>query len=331
MRELTAQTITDAVIEQMSTTADPRLKEIMESAVRHLHTFAREVNLTPAEWLKAIEFLTKVGQMCTPARQEFILLSDTLGLSALVNIMHDKTKLEAATGASLLGPFFREKAPTLEQGAQIAREASDGEIALFGRITTVAGEPLAGAHITVWQTAADGLYDIQKDAETMDCRGVFRSDHEGRYLIRTVRPLGYYIPLDGPVGGMVLAQQRHGMRPAHIHFLISAPGYRELVTALYIAGDPHLEDDVVFGASGDLVAEIKEADPAAPVKGLPSIQFDFSLSREREADRLGGRVGADPGRVTADTGKPLAPYGERPPAAAVEPRRGLLGTLFRGR
>ena len=123
------------------------------------------------------------------------------------------------------------------------------------------------------------------------------ADENGRYLVRTVRPLGYYIPLDGPVGQLVQAQGRHGMRPAHIHFLISAPGYRELVTALYLAGDDHLEDDVVFGASGDLVADVKHGNPDCPIKGKPSIHFDFSLSRETEADRLGGRVGADPAQV----------------------------------
>jgi catechol 1,2-dioxygenase/hydroxyquinol 1,2-dioxygenase len=328
MREYTPDTITDAVIEQMATTPDPRMKEIMESAVKHLHAFAREVKLTPAEWLKGIEFMTKVGQLCTPARQEFILLSDTLGLSALVNIMHDKTKMEAATGASLLGPFFREKAPQFAHGAQIAKQTQGEEIALFGRVSNVQGMPLADAQVSVWQTAADGRYDIQKDAETMDCRGIFGCDAGGNYLIRSVRPLGYYIPMDGPVGGMVLAQKRHGMRPAHIHFLISAPGYRELVTALYIAGDAHLEDDVVFGASGDLVAHIKNDDPVSPVKGLPSIHFDFTLSRETEADRRGGRVGADPEQVTPGNGR-SAPYGDAKPAA--EGRRGLLGGLFRSR
>jgi catechol 1,2-dioxygenase/hydroxyquinol 1,2-dioxygenase len=326
MREYTPETITDAVVAQMSGTSDPRMRQIMECAVRHLHAFAREVSLTPAEWLKGIEFLTKVGQMCTPARQEFILLSDTLGVSALVNIMHDKTKMEAATGASLLGPFFRENAPQLTAGAQIASETNGDEIALYGRITNAAGKPLEGAQVTVWQTAADGRYDIQKDAATMDCRGVFRSDGDGRYLIRTVRPLGYYIPMDGPVGGMVKAQQRHGMRPAHIHFLISAPGYRELVTALYIAGDAHLEDDVVFGASGDLVAEIAENDPGSPIKGVPSIHFDFSLARETEADRRDGRVGADPQQVTSGSAAAATPYGQ----AAPPPRRGFLGSLLRG-
>ena len=175
MREYTPETITDAVIEQMSTTPDPRMKEIMEAAVRHLHAFAREVNLTPGEWLKGIEFMTKVGQMCTPARQEFILLSDTVGLSALVNIMHDKTKMEEATGASLLGPFFRENTPRFEAGAQIAKTTNGEQIALFGRVTNVQGVPLPNAQVTVWQTAVDGRYDIQKGLDEIDCRGVFRT------------------------------------------------------------------------------------------------------------------------------------------------------------
>ena len=334
MREYTPENITDAVLEQMATTPDPRMKEVMEAAVRHLHAFAREVKLTPAEWIKGIEFMTKVGQMCTPARQEFILLSDTVGLSALVNIMHDKTKMEEATGASLLGPFFRENTPKFESGAQIAKGGDGGatEVVLFGRVTNAQGAPIPNAQVTVWQTAADGRYDIQNSIEEIDCRGIFRTDDTGNYLIRTVRPLGYYIPLDGPVGQMVMAQKRHGMRPAHIHFLISAPNYRELVTALYLAGDEHLEDDVVFGASGDLVAELKPADPASPVPGLPSIHFDFTLSRETEADRRAGRVGGDPAATTAGNGKATTPYGAPPPevlAAEQQKKPGLFGGLFR--
>ena len=144
--------------------------------------------------------------------------------------------------------------------------------------------------------------------------------------MRTVRPLGYFIPLDGPVGQMVMAQKRHGKRPAHIHFLISAPGYRELVTALYLAGDEHLDDDVVFGASGDLVVEVKDNDPASPIKGVPSIHFDFSLARESEADRRAGRVGADPAQVTAGNGKATTPYGAPPPEmlAAEQGRRAVF-------
>jgi catechol 1,2-dioxygenase/hydroxyquinol 1,2-dioxygenase len=313
MQPYTPESITEVVVAQMATAPDPRMKEIMESAVRHLHAFAREVNLTPAEWIKGIEFMTKVGQMCTPARQEFILLSDTIGLSALVNIMHDKTKMEEATGASLLGPFFRENTPRFEPGAQIAKETAGTEVVLFGRVTNAQGAPIPNAHVTVWQTAADGRYDIQNSLEEIDCRGIFRTDDKGNYLIRTVRPLGYFIPLDGPVGQMVMAQKRHGMRPAHIHFLISAPGYRELVTALYLAGDEHLEDDVEFGAAGELVAEEKAHDPASPIKGLPSIHFDFSLARESEADRMAGRVGGDPGAITQGNGEASTPYGAPPP------------------
>jgi hydroxyquinol 1,2-dioxygenase len=334
MQGYTPETITEAVVAQMSTTPDPRMKEIMESAVRHLHAFAREAKLTPAEWIKGIEFMTKVGQMCTPARQEFILLSDTVGLSALVNIMHDKTKMEEATGASLLGPFFRENTPRFEHGAQIAKTTGGEEIVLFGHVTNVQGAPLPNAQVTVWQTAVDGRYDIQKGLDEIDCRGIFRTDDKGNYLIRTVRPHSYPIPLDGPVGQMVFAQKRHGMRPAHIHFLISAPGYRELVTALYMAGDEHLQDDVVFGASGDLVAEVKNNDPNSPIKGVPSIHFDFSLARESEADKKAGRVGGDPGAITKGNGEASTPYGAPPPemlAADQKKKGGILGGLFRGR
>jgi hydroxyquinol 1,2-dioxygenase len=298
MRELTPETITEAVLEQMASTSDPRLKEVMAVAVKHLHAFAREVHLTPAEWLKGIEFMTAVGKMCTPERQEFILLSDTLGLSALVNGLHDRTAIEEATHTSLLGPFFRENAPRLEAGAQIASKVAPGtEVALWGKVTNVRGEPLANALVSVWQTGADGLYDIQVDASGTDYRGVFTTDTQGNYALRTVRPLGYSIPLDGPVGKLVKDQGRHGMRPAHIHFLVSAPGYRELVTALYVKGDVHIADDVVFGSSADLVAELKQDDPACPLKGIPSLCFDVTLSREGVADTATGRVGADPAAI----------------------------------
>ena len=297
MREYTPETITEAVLEQMSSTPDARLKEIMECAVHHLHAFAREVRLTPAEWLMGIEFMTKVGQLCTPARQEFILLSDTMGLSTLVNTMHDTTAMEEATHTSLLGPFFRENTPRFQSGAQISNRDKSSELVLWGRITDSQGKPIPNAQVTVWQTASDGVYDIQVDASSIDCRGIFQTDAQGNYLIRTVRPIGYFIPLDGPVGDLVLKQKRHGKRPAHIHFLIGAPGYRELVTALYLAGDEHLEDDVVFGSSGDLVAHVDPPDPKCPIPDLPSIRFDFRLSRQSEADKLTGRVGADPPQI----------------------------------
>jgi catechol 1,2-dioxygenase/hydroxyquinol 1,2-dioxygenase len=298
MQELTPETITDAVLDQMATTPDPRMREVMASAVRHLHAFAREVNLTPAEWIKGIAFMTAVGKICTPARQEFILLSDTLGLSALVNGLHDSTAMEEGTHTSLLGPFYREASPKLAAGSQIAKTVRPrSECVLYGRVTDVHNKPIADATVSIWQTGADGLYDIQESSASIDYRGVFITDADGLFLVRTVKPIGYSIPMDGPVGEMIRAQKRHGMRPAHIHFLVGAPGYRELVTALYLRDDPHIADDVVFGSSGDLAIDIKPNDPGCPIKGVPSIRFDMRLSRETAADKTGGRVGADPSAI----------------------------------
>src|ERR1700749_3394277 len=191
MRESTPETITDAVLDQMSTTPDPRMREVIAAAVKHLHAFAREVNLTPGEWIKGIEFMPLVGKMCTPARQEFILLSDTLGLSALVNGLHDKTAIEEGTHTSLLGPFYREASPTLAAGSQIARHVKPGtECVLYGRISDVNGKPLANATVSVWQTSADGLYDIQENASSLDYRGLFPTDARGLYVGRSVKPRG---------------------------------------------------------------------------------------------------------------------------------------------
>jgi hydroxyquinol 1,2-dioxygenase len=307
MRELTPETITGAVLDQMATTSDPRMKEVMAAAVRHLHAFAREVNLTPGEWIKGIEFMTLVGKMCTPARQEFILLSDTLGLSALVNGLHDKTAIEEGTHTSLLGPFYREASPKLAPGSQIAKHVKPGtECVLYGKVTDVHSKPLADATVSVWQTSADGLYDIQENAASTDYRGVFSTDANGLFAIRTVKPRGYSIPMDGPVGSMVRAQGRHGMRPAHIHFLVGAPGYRELVTALYLRDDPHLSDDVVFGSSDDLAVEIVPDDPNCPIPGVPSIRFDLRLAREGEADKTSGRVGSDPSAILKEQAAPAS-------------------------
>jgi hydroxyquinol 1,2-dioxygenase len=198
MQELTPETITQAVLDQMATTPNPRFKEIMASAVKHLHAFAKDVNLTPAEWIQGITFMTEVGKMCTPDRQEFILLSDTLGLSALVNGLHDTTALEEGTHTSLLGPFYREASPTLAAGTQIASNAKPStEIVLYGYVTDVAGKPLSDATVSVWQTSASGLYDIQENPAGMDYRGVFTTDAKGLFVLRTVKPLGYSIPMDG--------------------------------------------------------------------------------------------------------------------------------------
>jgi protocatechuate 3,4-dioxygenase beta subunit len=313
LQDLDVNDITEAVIAQMATTPDPRLREIMEAAVRHLHAFARETRLTPEEWLQGIAFMTAVGQMCTPYRQEFILLSDVIGLSRLVNVMHDAEGREAAgTETSLLGPFFREGAPQIELGGTLARHSQGTEIVIFGQVTDSEGRPVPHAVMDVWQTNEDGHYDLQAfDPTVMDMRGQLRCDGEGRFHFRTLKPLGYSIPMDGPVGDLVKRQHRHGFRPAHIHILVAAPGMRELVTALYFGDDKHVDSDTVFGVSASLVITPQADLPGAPLPGVPSIRYDFTMSRD--VDGTAGRVGSDPsklvpGRVGSDPSK-LMPAG----------------------
>jgi len=295
MQDLDEFTVTDEVLRQMANTENPRLKQIGDAAVRHLHAFAREVNLTPDEWLQGIRFLTAVGQACTPLRQEFILLSDVLGLSAVVNALHDRKARELGSQSSLLGPFFREGAPALPNGAQIVETPTTEEIVVYGKVTDNDGTPLAGALIQVWQTSERGLYDLQERmGESMDMRGVFHTEADGGYYFRTVRPLGYSIPMDGPVGEMVKQQKRHGMRPSHIHCLIGADGYRELVTALYFGDDPNIDSDTVFGVSQSLVVDAHD-DPTSPVHGLRAVHYDFRLAKAAPGES--GRVGADPTKL----------------------------------
>jgi protocatechuate 3,4-dioxygenase beta subunit len=297
MRTIDENTITEAALEQMASTPDPRLKEIMAALTRHLHNFAREVDLTPDEWLDGIKFLTAVGQKCTPFRQEFILLSDTLGLSSLVNALHDRRAAEASTKSSVLGPFYRQDSPVLKLGDSIVTKPTNGlHVCLYGRVYDAAGKGVPNATVQVWQPDETGNYDLQKDDPSeMDLRGTFRTDADGRFYLRTIAPLGYMIPMDGPVGDMIRAQKRHGHRPAHIHFIIDAPGYREVVTALYLQGDEHIDSDTVFGVTASLVTDINRNDPGSPIPNLPSIKFDFQLPAA--AAYGSGRVGADPSQI----------------------------------
>jgi len=292
MVDLDEFTVTDATLEQMASTANPRLKQIMDAAVRHLHAFVRDVDLTPEEWIQGMQFLTAVGQACTPLRQEFILLSDVLGVSAVVNALHDRKAKELGSQSSLLGPFYREGVPELPLGAQIVEKPTAEELVVHGKITDTDGTPLPNALIQVWQTSERGLYDLQeRNGESLDMRGNFRTDADGKYYFRTVRPKGYSIPMDGPVGDLVHAQGRHGMRPSHIHMLIGADGHRELVTALYFGDDDFIDSDTVFGVSGSLVVEAKD-DAESPVKGLRAVRYDFRLAQAAPGES--GRVGADP-------------------------------------
>ncbi len=298
MRAINENTITDVALEQMASTPDPRLKQIMASLVRHLHAFTKEVDLTPEEWLEGIRFLTAVGQKCTAHRQEFILLSDTLGLSSLVNTLHDKRATEAATKSSLLGPFYRQDAPMMKLGDSIISKSDGTEVVFYGRVTDSAGRGIPNALIQIWEPDETGNYDLQKhDPSVMDLRGCFHADAEGRYYFRGLCPIGYMIPMDGPVGDMIRAQRRHGHRPAHIHFVIGGPGYRELVTALYVAGDDHIDSDTVFGVNESLIVSVNKNDPSSPLPKLPSIRYDFRLAAAK--DKMSGRVGADPSQITA--------------------------------
>src|SRR5499427_9384103 len=303
MRAIDENTITDAVLEQMSSTPDARLKQVMASLVCHLHAFAREVDLTPDEWLAGIRFLTEVGQKCTPFRQEFILLSDTLGLSSLVNALHDRRATGTCTKSSLLGPFYRHDAPAMQLGEAIVTKSAAPQICIYGKVIDSASKGIPSALVQVWEPDETGNYDLQKhDPSEMDLRGCFRTDSSGRYYFRAVCPLGYMIPMDGPVGDMIRRQRRHGYRPAHIHFLISAPGYRELVTALYISGDDHIESDTVFGVNESLITTVKDSDPASPLPNLASLRYDFQLAVASQPELHSGRVGADPSQTTKRAG-----------------------------
>lgn len=297
MHDLDENTVTQAVLDQMATTPDDRLREIMAAAVKHLHAFAREVNLTPAEWLTGIAFMTEVGKACTPSRQETILLSDVLGLSALVNALHDKTRLDDATDTSLLGPFYRDASPEYQLGDCIVAKPDSPEIVFYGQVRDLDGRGIPHARVEVWQTDEHGFYDMQMYGDSkMDMRGTFTADAEGKFHFRTVKPLGYYIPMDGPVGKLIKAQQRHGCRPAHIHFLITAPGYRELVTSLYQGDDQYIDSDVVFGVSSGLIIQARP-DPNSPFPELEAIHYNFGMARAAESGEA--RVGADPSKLVA--------------------------------
>jgi catechol 1,2-dioxygenase len=278
--------ITTAVLERLGATPDPRLRAMMLSLIEHLHAFVRAVEPTEQEWFTAIRFLTETGQKCDgKVRQEFILLSDTLGVSMLVDAINHR-KSAGATESTVFGPFYIAGMPERAAGENMA--STPGEPALIhGRVTTADGRPIAGAVLDVWQTATNGMYSGQ-DTERPEgnLRGKYRSDAQGGYAIRTVVPVSYPIPTDGPVGRLMAATGRHPNRPAHVHFMISAPGYQTLVTHLFRAGDPYLDSDAVFGVKSSLVVDFeKRADPDATARrfGIETpyyeARYDFALDR----------------------------------------------------
>jgi hydroxyquinol 1,2-dioxygenase len=250
--------LTGQVVASFANTEDARLRTLMQSLVRHMHAFVREVEPTEAEWMAAIRFLTATGKMCDDlVRQEFILLSDTLGVSMLVDAINHRLAT-GATDTTVFGPFYIEGMPERADGENMA--FTPGSPALVhGRVLTTQGEPVAGALLDVWQTADNGMYSGQDTAQPHgNLRGRYRTDADGRFAIRTIVPVSYPIPTDGPVGRMLEATGRHPWRPAHLHFMIKAPGYRTLVTHLFDKDDPYLQSDAVFGVKPSLMVEYRE-------------------------------------------------------------------------
>jgi hydroxyquinol 1,2-dioxygenase len=289
MRDLTETHLTEAVLARLAGTNDARFKQVMSSLIRHLHSFVREVELSEAEWFAGIQFLTAVGQKCDERRQEFILLSDTLGVSMLVDMINHRTPA-GATESTVLGPFYVPDAPELPNGTNLAVNLP-GDPALFsGRVLTVDGKPIAGAQLDVWHADAEGFYDVQRpNLNEMRLRGKFRTDAQGRFWFWTVKPTEYPVPTDGPVGQMLLKMGRHAYRPAHIHTIVSAPGYEPVTTHVFVAGDRYLDSDAVFGVKDSLVVEFVRHEPGTAPDGTRmerpyfTVQYDFGLQAAASA------------------------------------------------
>ena len=291
MSEYNQERLTQDVVDAFAKTPDPRLREIMTALVKHVHAFAREVDLKPEEWLAGLKFLTRTGQISTDKRPEFILLSDTLGLSMMVVSLTQArasgkpTGATPATEATVEGPFYWPGAPDLPLGSDIG-EGVPGEPTLYmGRVTDCDGKPLAGALLDVWSGDGDGKYDVQLSAEpTMKARGRFRTDAEGRYWFWSIRPEFYPVPDDGTVGEMLRATDRSIYRPGHIHMMVSADGHVPLTTHIFVAGSPYLEEDVVFGKRDSLVVDFDKHPPGKAVDGREmkrpyhSASYDFRLA-----------------------------------------------------
>ncbi|AMB88058.1 hydroxyquinol 1,2-dioxygenase [Pseudomonas agarici] len=284
MRNLDEQTITQAVLARNADTEDPRLHQIMTSLVQHLHAFARDVKLTEDEWLKGIEFLTATGKICSTARQEFILLSDTLGLSTLI-VAQNHRKPQGCTEATVFGPFHVSDAPRYELGADISNGMQGIPWWVSGTIRGLDGEPVPYAEIEVWQADDLGFYDVQYEQLTeYQGRAVLRADAQGAYRFKTIVPKAYPIPSDGPVGTLIKALNRHPWRPAHLHFMISADGYERLVTHVFQENGEYLDSDAVFGVRSSLIAEWNYHVSGTTPDGLSctepyyTLDFDFVLN-----------------------------------------------------
>jgi protocatechuate 3,4-dioxygenase beta subunit len=266
---------------------DPRLRQVLRSLVHHLHAFVKDVELTDGEWAAAVSFLARTGQMCDEVRQEFILLSDVLGVSMLVETINHRAG-GTGTESTVLGPFHQVASPPRALGDDIALDGKGARCLVEGRVTGPEGEPVAGAAIDVWQANEDGFYDVQQPGlqPELNLRGVFTADAGGRFHFRSVVPRHYPIPDDGPVGELLAVTGRHPYRPAHLHFIVSAPGYRPVTTHAFVASSPYLDSDAVFGVKESLVRDVVVVDDPEVAAELdlpnpfPRLVFDVSLLRE---------------------------------------------------
>jgi hydroxyquinol 1,2-dioxygenase len=283
MQLVTEENITDLAVERWGTAHDPRLAEIMSALVRHVHEFAREVDLSEEEWMAAIQWLTATGQACDDKRQEFILASDVLGLSMLVVQLNHRFE-GAATPATVLGPFHIPGSPSMPFGGDMSDGLPGRPLYITGRVTGLDGEPVANAVLDVWQADEEGMYESQiPEIDEARLRATYSTREDGSYCVRTIAPKGYSIPRDGPVGDLIGRTDISHFRPAHVHFLLDVAGYERLITHLFEAGAPYLENDVVFGAKEGLVVAFEEHPPGPAPDGGESAEpflvahYDFVL------------------------------------------------------
>jgi hydroxyquinol 1,2-dioxygenase len=289
MTHVTEHNLTDLALERWSNTPDPRLREVMTSLVRHLHAFVRDVEPTQAEWFAAIEWLTRTGQLCDAKRQEFILASDVLGVSMLVDAINHRLPSNA-TPSTVEGPFHVHGSPEVEHGGNMAAEAPGIPCFVTGTVRDVDGRPVHGAVLDVWQTDGDGLYEAQRsDIDGPWMRGFYRTGPDGTYSIRTVAPVGYTIPMDGTVGELMRRTRISHMRPAHIHFHLTAPGHHSVTTHLFQRGDQYIDTDVVFGVKDALIIDFHQQPAGRAPNGdtvdepFMVVQYDFVLQQEAKA------------------------------------------------
>lgn len=270
MRDVTKDNITDVFMDYMGPDMNPRLREVMGSLVRHLHDFAREVNLTHEEWNVGINFLEAAGEISDKERHEFVLLSDVLGLSSLVDMLHSHPD---GTSSSVLGPFHITGSPDLPLGGDMRRDYDDQLLLVEGTISDPDGNPIPGATLDIWQTAPNGLYSSQDpDQDTYSFHGLQKVDADGGYRFTSVRPVEYTVPSDGPVGDILRACGRHPWRPSHLHFIVEAEGFKPLVTEIFAESDPYLDQDTVFGVRKDLVMRYEEM----PAETFPAEGYELS-------------------------------------------------------